>query len=71
MPDTGLRVLAAVFALLFLATMWPIHPLVSRAMPFDLIMGLPFSLVYVLGITVLGFVVLVAYELRTPGGDDS
>ena len=69
MPDRGLRALAVCFAALFAATMWPIHPLFSRARPF--VLGLPVSLLYVMGIAVLSFVLLLAYELRTSGRDES
>ena len=71
MPQTSLRVLAAVFALLFIATIWPVYPLsmlFSRARPF--ILGLPVSLVYVLSLSVVSFILLLAYEMGTRRGDD-
>ena len=72
MAQTRLRVLAVVFALLFIATIWPVYPLsmlVSGARP--VVLGLPVSLVYVVGLSVASFIVLLAYELGTRGGDDS
>ncbi len=70
-PQTRLRVLAVVFALLFIATIWPVYPLsmlFGSARP--LVLGLPVSLVYVLGLSLASFIVLLAYELATRGGDD-
>ncbi len=70
-PQTSLRVLAVVFALLFIATIWPVYPLsmlLSSARPF--ILGLPVSLVYVRGLSLVSFILLLAYELGTRRGND-
>jgi len=42
---------------------------VSRIHP--LVFGLPFSLVYLLGLTVISFVVLLVFDRRAPRDDDS
>ena len=68
MPNPGLRLLALFFAAMFIATMWPVYPLVSRIHP--LVFGLPFSLVYLLGLTVISFVVLLVFDRRAPRDDD-
>ncbi|HAK55279.1 MAG: hypothetical protein QF463_15630 [Vicinamibacterales bacterium] len=69
MGNSGLRSLAIFFAALFVATMWPVYPLVSRIRPF--ILGLPFALVYVLGLSVVAFVALLWYDWRAPKDDAS
>ena len=64
MQNPGLRLLTLFFAAMFIATMWPVYPLVSRIRP--LVFGLPFSLVYLLGLTIISFVVLLVFDLRAP-----
>ena len=65
---SGLRSLAIFFAVIFVATMWPVYPLVSRVRPF--VFGLPFSLVYVLGLTVISFVALLLFDRRASRDDE-
>ena len=69
MGKVGLRSLAVFFAALFVATMWPVYPLVSRLRPF--LFGLPFSLVYVLGLSLVAFVALLWYDWQAPNDDAS
>jgi hypothetical protein len=52
---------------MFIATMWPVYPLVSRIRP--LVFGLPFSLVYLLGLTIISFVVLLVFDHRAHRND--
>ena len=52
---------AAIFIGTFLATMWPIYPLFSRIRPF--VLGIPFSLVYLLILTTVCFVTMLALYL--------
>ena len=67
MLNPGLRLLALFFAAMFIATMWPVYPLVSRIRP--LVFGLPFSLVYLLGLTIISFVVLLVFDHRAHRDD--
>jgi|TARA_Y100001949_G_C15978802_1_gene327450 hypothetical protein len=66
--STGLRALAIVFAAIFVATMWPVYPLVRQVHPF--VFGLPFPLVYVLGLTLLSFIVLLLFDRYVHQDDD-
>ncbi|HSF19721.1 MAG TPA: hypothetical protein VLK65_29640 [Vicinamibacteria bacterium] len=53
---------AAVFCIIaFLATMWPIYPLFSRVFP--LVLGMPFSLFYLVTILVTVFFVMLGLYL--------
>jgi len=65
--NPSLRLLALFFAAMFIATMWPVYPLVSRIRP--LVFGLPFSLVYLLGLTIISFVVLLVFDHRAHRDD--
>lgn len=67
MRNPSLRLLALFFAAMFIATMWPVYPLVSRIRP--LVFGLPFSLVYLLGLTIISFVVLLVFDHRAHRND--
>lgn len=67
MRNPSLRLLALFFAAMFIATMWPVYPLVSRIRP--LVFGLPFSLVYLLGLTIISFVVLLVFDHRAHRDD--
>ena len=52
----------AVFCIIaFLATMWPIYPLFSRVFP--LVLGMPFSLVYLVAINIAVFCVILGLYL--------
>ena len=67
MRNPSLRLLALFFTAMFIATMWPVYPLVSRIRP--LVFGLPFSLVYLLGLTIISFVVLLVFDHRAHRND--
>ena len=67
MRNPSLRLLALFFAAMFIATMWPVYPLVSRIRP--LVFGLPFSLVYLLGLAIISFVVLLVFDHRAHRDD--
>ena len=60
MPTFGLRPLALLFVIIFLALIWPVYPLASRIEPF--VFGLPFSLFYVLSLVLLSFALLWLYD---------
>ena len=49
------------FVLVFLASMWPIYPLFSKISP--MVVGLPFSLFYLVFLLVLSFCVLLGLYL--------
>lgn len=49
---------AALYAGIFLATMWPIYPIFSRIRP--LVLGIPFSLFYLLILVFVGFFSMLA-----------
>ena len=51
------RLVIGYFIVVVLATMWPIYPFFSRIRP--LILGMPFSLAYLVFLLVLSFLVLV------------
>ena len=56
------------FIVVVLTTMWPIYPFFSRIRP--LILGMPFSLAYLVFLIVLSFLVLVSlytWERRRNG----
>lgn len=53
------------FIVVFLALMWPVYPLFSRIHPW--VLGLPFSLAYLLVILVLTFAVLLFFYLWETG----
>tara|TARA_B100000378_G_scaffold277777_1_gene278943 strand:- start:1144 stop:1293 length:150 start_codon:yes stop_codon:yes gene_type:complete len=48
--------------------MWPVYPLVRQVHPF--VFGLPFPLVYVLGLTLLSFIVLLLFDRYVHQDDD-
>ncbi len=51
------RLVIGYFIVAVLTTMWPIYPFFSRIRP--LILGMPFSLAYLVFLVVLSFLVLV------------
>ena len=55
------RVVIFYFILAVLATIWPVYPVFSRIRP--IILGLPFSLFFLVVITVVSFLVLVGLYL--------
>ena len=52
------RLVIGYFIVVVLTTMWPIYPFFSRIRP--LILGMPFSLAYLVFLIVLSFLVLVS-----------
>jgi hypothetical protein len=58
---------ALFFTVLFLASMWPIYPAFSRIEP--VLLGLPFSLVYLTALGVLSFGGMLILYLRDDGDD--
>lgn len=52
------RVFLVVWAACFLAVIWPVYPLVSRAFP--LVLGLPLSLAWILAVLAVQFLALFA-----------
>ncbi len=55
------RAVAVFFCLVFLASIWPVYPLFSRIQP--LVLGLPFSLAYLVILLVAAFLVLLGLYL--------
>ncbi len=55
------RAVALFFCLVFLASIWPVYPLFSRIQP--LVLGLPFSLAYLVILLVAAFLVLLGLYL--------
>ena len=66
--STAYRRLLLFFIIIFFATMWPVYPMFNRIRPF--IFGIPFSLFYVFGLTLLSFTVLLVFHIRVGSGDD-
>ena len=56
------------FTIVFLATLWPIYPLASRIRP--MLLGMPFSLAFLVGLIVLTFAVLLWFFYRMDKEDD-
>lgn len=52
------RAVTLFFVALFAALLWPVYPLFAGIRP--LVLGVPLSLAYVVGLLLLGFVVLLA-----------
>ena len=52
------RLVIGYFIVAVLSTMWPIYPFFSRIRP--LVLGMPFSLAYLVFLVVLSFLVLVS-----------
>ena len=52
------RLVIGYFIVVVLTTMWPIYPFFSRIRP--LLLGMPFSLAYLVFLIVLSFLVLVS-----------
>ena len=64
LPPSERRVYQAVtafFVALFLAMIWPVYPFFSRIEP--RLLGIPFALVYLIILLVLGFCVLLSLYL--------
>jgi TRAP-type C4-dicarboxylate transport system permease small subunit len=64
------KIIVLYFIAAFAATMWPIYPLFSRIRP--MLLGIPFSLFYLVVIISLTFLVLLAvylWEYRENGQD--
>jgi hypothetical protein len=62
------RLVIGYFIVAVLTTMWPIYPFFSRIRP--LILGMPFSMAYLVFLLVLSFLVLVSlytWERRRDG----
>ena len=66
--STAYRRLFLFFIVVFLATMWPVYPVFNRIQPF--VFGIPFSLFYVFGLTVVSFTVLLVFHIRVGSSDD-
>jgi hypothetical protein len=60
------KAVALYFVGAFLALVWPVYPLVSGATP--LILGLPPSLVWVIGVLLVSFLVLLGLYLHDERG---
>ncbi len=58
---------ALFFTIVFLASMWPIYPVFSRIEP--LVLGIPFSLVYLAGLGALSFGGMLIMYLRDTHDD--
>ncbi len=57
------------FCLVFLAMIWPIYPIFSRIDP--MILGIPFSLFYLIFLLVTSFLVLFGlYRLEEDSGEE-
>jgi hypothetical protein len=56
------RAVIAYFVLAFAALIWPVYPLFSAPTP--LVLGVPLSLAYVVGVVVLSFFVLLGLYLH-------
>ena len=52
------RLVIGYFIVAVLSTMWPIYPIFSRIRP--LVVGIPFSLAYLVFLVLLSFLVLLA-----------
>lgn len=64
------KVVIFYFIVVFAAMMWPIHPYFSRIRP--MVLGIPFSLFYLVILIVASFLVLLAlylWEQREDGTD--
>lgn len=68
MQTTAYRRLLLFFIIVFLATMWPVYPVFNRIEPF--VVGMPFSLFYVLGLTIVSFTVLLVFHIRVGSSDE-
>jgi hypothetical protein len=68
MPTFGPGLLAFLFFAIFLGLIWPVYPLASRIQPF--VLGLPFSLFYVLSLVFLSFALLWFYDHYSNHGED-
>lgn len=61
---------AGAFTLIFLCSIWPIYPFFSRIFP--MVLGMPFSLVYLLFLSLLVFLILLGlyfWEAREDKSD--
>jgi len=60
---------AGAFTLIFLFSIWPIYPFFSRIYP--MVLGMPFSLVYLLSLSLLTFLILLGLYLWEAREDES